>query len=64
MADFDPLVAVLHLAVWVQRGHYSKWTDREMVRNFPIEFLALAIGLTWMWCCNKKRPIGRNRLLT
>ncbi|VUZ26601.1 Uncharacterised protein [uncultured Comamonas sp.] len=44
MPEFDPLVAVLHLAVWVQRGHYAHWPEREMVRNFPIE-VALAVGL-------------------
>ena len=44
MPEFDPLVAVLHLAVWVQRGYYSHWPEKEMVRNFPIE-VALAVGL-------------------
>lgn len=42
--DFEPLAAVLHLAVWTERAYTSRWPEREMVRCFPIE-MALAVGL-------------------
>lgn len=41
---FEPMVAVLHLAVWVQRARISGWTQRDMVAYFPLE-VAAAVGL-------------------
>ncbi|MDD3018369.1 MAG: HDOD domain-containing protein [Comamonas sp.] len=43
-ADFEPLVAVLHLAVWVQRARISGWAQRDLVAGFPLE-VAAAVGL-------------------
>jgi HD-like signal output (HDOD) protein len=42
--EFEPLTAVLHLAVWVQRARACGWTQRDMVAFFPLE-VAAAVGL-------------------
>ena len=43
-ADFEPMTAVLHLAVWVLRARISGWSQRDMVAGFPLE-VAAAVGL-------------------
>ena len=42
--DLEPLSVVLHLSVWAQRARFSRWSEREQVRAFPVEE-ALAVGL-------------------
>ena len=41
---FDPMAGVLHLAVWCTRAKHSGWSERLLVRAFPVD-VALALGI-------------------